>query len=153
MSTMSTLSSVENLVAVEQAAKGFLSGIAPFAVGLALIVLLAGATWWDRRRRERESASPTPQEQPHPPPRQTHIEEPGPHAHTDFPPDRRLFPYELRGHGNEAYPPEEPPPEQREEEPPPASGEASGTAPGAASGTASGTAQNGPDERGRAAPR
>ncbi|WP_240136348.1 DUF6479 family protein [Streptomyces sp. MUM 178J] len=157
MSTMSTPSSVEDLAAVEQAAEGFLSGIAPFAVGLVLIVLLAGATWWDRRRRETESDSPTPEQQPHPPPQQTHIEESGPHEHTDFPSDRRLFPYELRGPGNEAYPAEEALPPEREEKPPAASGATSGDVSGAtpetASGAASGAAQNDLDEGGRAAPR
>ncbi|GGT13071.1 DUF6479 family protein [Streptomyces purpureus] len=98
---MTTPSALQDL-AVELAARELLHGLGQFIAGVAITAMLIGAVWLGMRKRRQELPVPRPEEQPHPPDHQTHIEESGSHAETEFPHDgRRLMPYELRGHGNE----------------------------------------------------
>ncbi len=68
-------------------------------LGFILVVLLAGAMWWDGRRRD-SLVPPLPEEQPKPPDHREHIEEVREEDDDTFPHagDDRLLPYNMKTH-------------------------------------------------------
>jgi hypothetical protein len=87
-------------IPVSDMAAGFFTGAGPFVVGIALIVLLAGAMWLEGRRRDELPPPPAPEEQPERPDHATHIEEVREVDEDPFPHDGgRLLPYNLKNYG------------------------------------------------------
>jgi hypothetical protein len=95
--------------AVQLALGGIAVGVVAFVVGLVVVFVLIAAFWWGHHLRAGQGPPPLPSEQPEPPDHPTHLEE-NVECSDKFPPDgERLMPYELGGHGAEAYqPPGEP---------------------------------------------
>ncbi|WP_327328609.1 DUF6479 family protein [Streptomyces sp. NBC_01210] len=76
----------------------WLTGIAPFFIGIVVVAFLIGLVGWGIRRGR--SRPPRPDEQPRRPARRTHIEET--READDFGSEgERLTPHELRGFGNQ----------------------------------------------------
>ncbi|MFI5758556.1 DUF6479 family protein [Streptomyces sp. NPDC051569] len=95
--------------AVHLAASGVGTDVIAFIVGLIIVAALIGGFILGGRLRAKRAAPPTPEEQPHRPERTTHIEENVEPSDKFLPGGERLMPYQLGGHGDEAFqPPEEP---------------------------------------------
>ncbi|HET6858860.1 MAG TPA: DUF6479 family protein [Streptomyces sp.] len=85
------------------ASSDLLVGIAPFAVGLAVVAILVGAVWWGIRMKSREAPRPRPQDQPR---RPADAGRPGEVMETPREPDevprdgKRRSPQEIKDYGS-----------------------------------------------------